>query len=107
MHRQMQKVLVSFDPLILDSVDRMAKDRHQTRSELLRDIIYTVIWQEKKTGKRVTLRRAPLLPKREVDYSSESRLIRILHEGYQSVEVDKDGLAIDPPKVHTPWGMQD
>lgn len=105
--REMQKVLISFDPLVLDTIERMAKLRMQVRAELIRDILYTAVWNEKKTGEMLMLRRAPTMPRRMIDDPNQFRVLRIAGECHRSVSVDEFGLAIDPPQYDTPWGLMD
>ena len=101
MFTKSSKILVSLDPVLVRVLNSMAKQREQPRAEMLRDVIYTLVWTEKREGKRVQLQRAPLRPPEYETWESNLRSLRYVHDTYKLVKIDQFGLAIDPPRVYT------
>ena len=92
---QMIAITLKLDPRTLDALTILASKRKQRRLHLVRDIIYTAIWNEYR-GEGMKLRAAPRFPTQDPDPSSR----RVMPDpnapwAFINVQVDEHGLMID------------
>jgi hypothetical protein len=82
----MISITIQVDPLILKTIETISKERRSTKSQVIRDAMYSVVtaWQQGSLG----LQRAPACPK-----SFNAQLIRVLDGSL--VRIDEDGVVIN------------
>ena len=84
------QILVNFDPVIFNTITDLASGAGGNRTQIVRDLVYTAIWEIKRNGAQ--LRKGPHCPK----MFRATPGVRP-HEG-KIRAVDEFGLLIDEPE---------
>jgi len=79
-------IAIQVDPVILQSIERLAKERGSTKSQVIRDAMYSAVW-DWQAGKLGGLQAAPKCPKNFDGLST-----RVLHG--ELVQIDGNGLVV-------------
>lgn len=84
----MTDILLRIDPLLCDTLSVLAAQRKTTRAVLLRDCIYTAVWNMRRRG--APLRAAPRCPKMMEEQPFRVLAGKLIRIGPDGLELESD-----------------